>query len=67
MAARIKLIAETGAEEIKVILGWLLNFRELLVSLPENKFLACSDAIKAMLKIGTAMAKELEKNIDRWV
>ena len=37
MAEIKKLLAEAGPEEIKIILGWIFNFRELTVSLPENK------------------------------
>ena len=38
IAARAKLIAEAGAEEVKTILGWICNFRTLCLALPENKF-----------------------------
>jgi hypothetical protein len=38
MEARKKLESEAPLEEIKVILGWLIDFRWLLIFLPENKF-----------------------------
>jgi hypothetical protein len=40
MDARAKLKAETGLTEIKVILGWLLNFRTMTIALPNNKIIA---------------------------
>ena len=40
MAALAKLLVEAGAEEKKTSLGWNFDFRQLLVLLPENKFLA---------------------------
>jgi hypothetical protein len=48
MEARAKLKAETGLTKIKVILGWLLNFRTMTIALPENKFIAYSRAILDM-------------------
>ena len=45
MAALVKLLAEAGAEETKTILGWNSDFRQLLLSLSENKFLAWTTAI----------------------
>ena len=67
MAALAKLIAEAGLEETKTILGWEFDFRRMLVSLPENKFTAWSEAISSILEKGVATAKELEKNIGRLV
>jgi hypothetical protein len=67
MAALSKLLAEAGLEERKTILGWLFDFRRLLVSLPENKFTAWTDAITDILKRMESTAKELEKNIGRLV
>ena len=37
MAARAKLLAESGAEKIKIILGLILNFITLTISMTENK------------------------------
>ena len=67
MAALGKLIAEAGLEETKVILGWFFDFRRLLVSLPENKYVAWSSNIKDILKRGTTTAKEMETLIGRLV
>ena len=36
MAAPAKLLAEEGPEEMKIILGWVFNFRSLAVSLPDK-------------------------------
>jgi hypothetical protein len=52
MDARNKLIAETGLSETKIILGWLLNFRTMTISLPENKFIAYSRTISDMIECG---------------
>ena len=45
-----KLLAEAGAEEIKIILGWIFNFRTLTTALPENKYVAWKVAIARVLK-----------------
>ena len=67
MDARKKLIAETGLSETKIILGWLLNFRTMTISLPENKYIAYSRAISNMIERGWTSKAELESNIGRWV
>jgi len=66
MAAIQKLLAEARCEEIKIVLGWLLNFRLLRISLPDNKFQAWSTAATDILRRGSTTAKELECNIGRW-
>jgi hypothetical protein len=50
MEARNKLKSEALLEEQKIILGWLINFRQLLICLLENKFVARSEAIRKMIK-----------------
>ena len=40
MDAWAKLKANTGLTKIKVILGWLLNFRTMTIALPKNKIIA---------------------------
>ena len=35
-----KAAIEGPAEEIKIVLGWKIDTRRLLVSLPEHKFIA---------------------------
>jgi hypothetical protein len=63
MEACNKLTSEAPLEERKTILGWLINFRQLLSILPKNKYKAWTTAIKTMLSEGTMTAKELETNI----
>ena len=65
MAALNKLIAEAGLEEENTILGWLFNFRKLLISLPENKYTAWSDGIKEMMEEGKAKCSDLETLVGR--
>ena len=60
MAEKKKLLAEAGPEEMKTILGWLFNFRGLIVYLPENKFVAWTDTIKGVLDSNKTSYKELE-------
>ena len=67
MAAIAKLIAEAGAEEVKTILGWVFNFRDLTVSLPENKHQAWKRAILDVLERGMTSFKEIEKIVGRLV
>jgi hypothetical protein len=65
MEAEAKLAAEASPEEIKLILGWLMDFRGLIVSLPANKYIAWSADIGKMLTSNSAKAKELETLIGR--
>ena len=67
MAAMEKFLAEAGMEETKIMLGWLLDFRRLEISLPDNKATAWSQEIADMLKEGKTKAKRLERNIGRFV
>ena len=67
MAALAKLLKEAGLDETKTILGWDFDFRRMLVSLPENKFTAWSEAIQTILYEGCVTVKELERNIGRIV
>jgi hypothetical protein len=67
MEARNKLESKALLEETKTILGWLINFRQLLIILPDNKFTAWTTAIETMIKDGTTMAKTFETNIGRLV
>ena len=67
MAALAKLLKEAGLDETKTILGWDFDFRRMLVSLPENKFTAWSEAIQTILYEGCVTVKELENNIGRLV
>ena len=63
MEARNKLQAEAGLEEQKMVLGWLIDTRRLLVKLPKNKFVAWTNIIKEVMRNGTTTAKELESII----
>ena len=62
MEARNKLESEALLEEQKVILGWLIDFRHLLIRLPENKFMAWSEAIRKMIKDEVSMAKDIARS-----
>ena len=63
--AEARLAAEASPEEIKIILGWMMDFRELIKSLPDKKYIAWGADIKKMLTSGSAKAKELETLIGR--
>ncbi len=67
MEARDKLAVEALLKEQKTILGWYINFRQLIIKLPENKLIAWLEVIEIMLKDGTTMAKVLKMNIGRLV
>ena len=67
MAAFAKLVAEAGAEETKIMLGWFLNLRTLMISLPDNKAIAWTQEITEMLEEGKTQAKRLERNLGRFV
>ena len=67
MAAQAKLIAEAGAEEIKIIMGWIFNFRTLTISLPEKNYVAWKVAILEILEAGNTSFKEPEPMIGRLV
>ena len=60
-----KMEAEGGLEEEKVILGWHFNTRLLLISLPENKYIAWSKQISDILSDGRVKAEDLEVLIGR--
>ncbi len=65
MYARDKLKAEAGLSETKMIIGRLFDFQRLLISLPENKFIAWMTTINKLLVEGSSTAKELESTIGR--
>jgi hypothetical protein len=67
MEARNKLESEPLLKEQKVIVGWLIDFHRLLIRLPQNKFVAWSEAIRKMIKDEALPAKEIEANIGRLV
>ena len=65
LEARNKLSAEAGLEEQKTVLGWLIDTRRLLLSLPNNKFVAWTELLSSVLTRGTTTAKETESIIGR--
>jgi hypothetical protein len=67
MEAQLKLTAETGLTKQKTILEWLLDFRLMTITLPDNKFHAYSKAISKMMDQGWTSKGELEMNIGQWV
>ena len=67
MASRAKNISEAGAEEIKIILGWIFNFRNLTIALPDKKYVAWKVTILEILEAGNFSFKELEHMIVRLV
>eukprot|EP00956_Cyclotella_meneghiniana_P041802 scaffold240189_cov13-Cyclotella_meneghiniana.AAC.1 len=67
MASEDKFKAEAGATEIKMVLGWLCDYRRLMVSLPFNKFVAWTNELQAIIDSKKAEAKQLEQNIGRLI
>jgi hypothetical protein len=64
IAARDKLLAETGLDKIKMIRGWIIDFRHLRgVSLPKNKYVALTEHGKDLTSGMSSAAKELETMI----
>jgi hypothetical protein len=60
-----KLQAEAALEESKILLGWKLDMRALLVSLPFKKFKAWTNSINEILTRNKTTFKELETLIGR--
>ena len=60
-----KLIAEGSLEEVKVILGWCLNFRTLTAALTEDKYLAWSNNVKRFIQDESSTMKDLKLLIGR--
>lgn len=67
MASEDKFIAEAGATETKMVLGWLVDYRRLIVSLPHNKFIAWTNELQQIIDSNKAEAKQLEENIGRMI
>jgi hypothetical protein len=55
-----KFAAKGRPKEIKIVLGWLLDTRQLLVLLPEYKQIVWKDQIQTILKESKATLEELE-------
>ncbi len=60
-----KMQAEGGLEETIMLLGWILDTRRLLVSLPENKYIAWIAQIDEILSSGRVTSDVLEQLIGR--
>ncbi len=56
-------MAEAGLTKMKMIICWEFNFWRLLISLPENKFIAWMTGISQMLVKGSTTAKQLKSMI----
>jgi hypothetical protein len=63
MEAMNKLHLEGLLKETKTILGWHINFRQLLIKLPDNKFVAWTAAIEKFLGDRASTAKTFKMNI----
>jgi hypothetical protein len=60
-----KLLAEGSPAELSIVLGWLLNTRRLLVALPDDKFIAWTGDIRAIITVRRVLHDELESIIGR--
>ena len=60
-----KLIAEGSPAEVQVVLGWRIDTRRLEVSLPEDKFIAWTNDVRAARTNPTTARKELEQLLGR--
>jgi hypothetical protein len=58
-----KFLAEATPAEHKMVLGWLIDSRRLLISLPEDKYRSWCREIHAMLAAPTVTTKSLEVTI----
>ena len=65
MAARNKLKAEAQLTEIKNILGWTWDLRRLIISLPENKYIAWSADLQHAISTQRIKTTSLESTIGR--
>jgi hypothetical protein len=63
MEARNKLSAKARLEEEEIVLEWKLDTRQLIVSLPTNKFVVWTKIINSTLETSNTTAKELESII----
>ena len=60
-----KMKAEGAAKERKICLGWMLDTRRLLVSLPDHKTLGWISQIDSLLKNETVGEKKLSSMLGR--
>ena len=57
--------AKGAPEEVKICLGWKVNSRTLMVSLPDHKFIAWSKQIEDTISHKSASNKQLESILGR--
>jgi len=60
-----KFLAEATPSELKMILGWRIDTRRLLISLPEDKFVAWSSAIQGLLAADFVTTAALDTTVGR--
>ena len=60
-----KLHAEGTFEEVKVVLGWIINTRNLLISLPQDKHKKWTTDLNRMIASGSTSYKLLESTLGR--
>jgi hypothetical protein len=65
LTAEKKLIAESLLEEVKNTLGWLLDTRRLLISLPMDKFSSWSASIHFMVIVEACSYDDLDTLVGR--
>ena len=63
--SKTKATAEGALEEVKTVLGWVLNTRRLTISLPAHKFIAWSSEMKTIIAKGSSSLKELKRVLGR--
>ena len=60
-----KMSAEGALEETKIVLGWKLDTRRLMISLPDHKYEAWTGQIREILQTKRVTAKTLETVLGR--
>jgi hypothetical protein len=65
LASFSKLLAEGRLEEVKMILGWTLDTRRLLLSLPTDKYDEWSTDIRKMISSKSSKGDKLRNTIGR--
>ena len=60
-----KLVAEGTLEETKILLGWKLDTRSLMISLPDEKYIAWSRSIYEIIDKGRTNHDEIESLVGR--
>ena len=60
-----KLLAEGGLEEVKVVLGWHLDFRTQMAKLPDDKFKMWNSQINDIMESKKSTMKDLDSLVGR--